>query len=296
MQTREITIDGLGRPGLLYMPDGPVRGGVIPLHGAGLPQREQQIFTHLADTVTPLGFAVLSFDRRPSEDGGDVPFELQADDALTARTALAAIIDRPVGVYGFSQGSWAAAAAASRTTDVAFLVLLGNSGVSPAIQMRFYTDELLRLNGFHQTARDELLELRLAIEDLIRTGGDPAVGAALLAQAAKRPWFEHAFLPPELPDPIPSWDDMDFDPEPIYAKVTCPTLLIWGEHEENSPADLSKVVWRRAAAASGNTDVTIADVPGCGHWPALGGDYLGDEELAPAYTQILRSWFESLSI
>ncbi len=295
MQTREITIDSLGRPGLLRLPDGNARGGVIALHGAGLPSRDQPLFTHLAATVTPLGFAVLSFDRRPSTDGGDIPFEIQADDALLALDALATIIDKPVGIYGLSQGSWSAAAAAARSTDVAFLALVGNSGVSPAIQMRYFTDELLRRNGFDDAARADLLELRLAVEDALRGHGDVARMEALLAACSRQPWFVHAYLPSEIPDPAPTWDDLDWDPEPIYARVTCPALLMWGEDEENSPAEASKAVWRRAAATAGNNAITIVDVPGCGHWPRR-LDSEDPDAFAEAYTRILSVWFERLSI
>jgi uncharacterized protein len=293
MRTSEFAIPGIDGSGLLRRPDGAaIRGGVVALHPAAPGTREQPLFDHLAQTVTPLGFAVLSYDRRASLDGSDVPFELQAADALAAIAALRTEIDAPVGLYGFSQGAWSAGIAASISSDVAFLALLGCCGVSPAVQMRYYTDELLRRNGYGDDDRAQLRALRLAAEGVLRGVGDREKAGAMLADAAGAPWFEHAWLPPELPPAEDRWDDMDFDPEPIYRKVTCPTLLMYGEDEECTPAGPSAEVWRRAADVAGNSDLTIVDVPGCGHFPAPQGSPMEREFISPEYTQILTAWFD----
>ena len=107
---------------------------------------------------------------------------------------LAAEIHAPVGLYGFSQGAWAAALAASASENVSFLVLLGSCGVSPAVQMRFYTDELLRRAGYDDAARAQLRALRLAVEDVLRGQGDRDATAGLLAAGASEPWFPLAYL------------------------------------------------------------------------------------------------------
>lgn len=82
------------------------------------------------------GVAVLRYDRRP---GDDVPFELQAQDAEAAIAALRAAVDRPdlpIVYLGYSQGAWSAFIVAARRVDLAGLVAVGASGVSPALQMR----------------------------------------------------------------------------------------------------------------------------------------------------------------
>ena len=155
MQTTNVVVPTLDDLGLMRTPDdgAAVRGGVVALHGASLPQRDQPLFEHLARTITPFGYAVLSYDRRAAPGTGDTPLGVQADDALAATAMLAAQTSAPVGVFGFSQGAWAAALAASRSTDVTFLALVGCCGVSPAIQMRYYTDELLRRAGYDAADR-----------------------------------------------------------------------------------------------------------------------------------------------
>src|SRR4029077_6601778 len=150
MRSSEIAIPTLDGPGLLRAPEEDVatRGGLVALHGAAFPQRDQPLFEHLARTLTPVGYAVLSYDRRPSPDGDDTALDVKADDALAAVAALAAETGAPGGLFGLPQGAWPAALAASRSADVAFLALVGGSGVSPALQMRYYTDELLRRAGY----------------------------------------------------------------------------------------------------------------------------------------------------
>ena len=272
-----------------------MRGGVVALHGASSPQRDQPLFEHLARTVTPLGYAVLSYDRRAVAGGVDTPLEVQADDAMAAVAALQAEIPAPAGVFGFSQGAWAAALAASRSAEVAFLALVGCCGVSPAIQMRYYTDQLLRRAGYGAGDRAQLRAVRLDVEAVLRGNGDREHAADLLAAAATRPWFTLTYLSPELPSPGERWHDMDYEPEPTFSAVSCPTLLMYGTDEECVPADTSKAAWLRAARVAGNPDLTIVDLPGCGHFPAArhaaADRPFSVSDISPAYTAPLRDWF-----
>ena len=134
-------------------PDGQTRGGVVALHGATSPERDQPLFGHLADTLTPFGYAVASYDRR-SHDGGGVPLHDQAT------------------------------------------------------------------------------------------------------------------------------------PEPTFARVTCPTLFMYGEDEENVPAAPSIAVWRRASPA----DLTVETIARCGHFPSPDGGQRRSD-IASAYGDVLAAWF-----
>jgi hypothetical protein len=289
------------RPALLQVPaDGAApRAGVVALHGASLPQRRQPLFDHLAATLGPLGVAVLSYDRRPAADGdGDTSLSVQADDALAAASYLRERLGVPVGLYGFSQGAWAATLAASLDLDLPFLAVLGCSGVSPAEQMRFYTDELLRRAGHGPDERSRLRRLRLEVEELLRGRGDRATASALLAAAREEPWYGLAYLPDELPGPEDSWADMDHDPVPVLERVTCPTLALYGADEECVPGPASIAAWRRAAEVSGNAAVTLAELPGCGHFPAPGVDGSSLDvpraAFSPAYAASLTGWFAAM--
>jgi pimeloyl-ACP methyl ester carboxylesterase len=261
-----------------------------------LPQRDQPLFTHLSDTVTPLGYAVLSFDRRPSAGGGDTPLEVQARDALAAAAVLRGLLGAPIGLFGFSQGAWAATLAAARSDDIAFLAVLGCAGVSPAQQMRYLTDESLRRAGFADADRRRAIDLRMAVEAVLRGNADRVAAAALLADAVKRPWFELVHLPATLPAVGARWDDMDHDPCETFRRVRCPALVMYGEDEETVPAGESKDAWREAVRTSGNAAVRIVDLPGCGHFPAPPGMQdqvlsIDASQISPAYTAVVHDWF-----
>ena len=56
MRSTEVAVPTLDGPGLLRLKDGELaaRAGVVALHGASYPERDQPLFEHLARTVTPL--------------------------------------------------------------------------------------------------------------------------------------------------------------------------------------------------------------------------------------------------
>lgn len=296
----EVAVAGVG-VGLLRLPDDGVRvrGGVVALHGASRSERSQPIFDHLAQTLVPLGYAVLSYDRRSSVNGSDVPLADQAADARAALATLATRLDAPVGLFAFSQGAWAACVAAAADSDpgqrslVSFSALLGCSGVSPASQMRFFTDELLRRAGYDEEVRTHAHALRVSLEGSFRGAVDPAVTSAALIAASEEPWFELAYLPSQMPPSEVSWDDMDFDPSAAIAAVTCPTLLIYGADEECVPAPESEAVWR----SNGQRDLTVVYLPRCGHFPVIDGAGQPEPDdpaaYSPDYTAALTTWFAS---
>ena len=270
----------------LTVPEERVRSGLVPLHPASDGSRRQFLFEHLVDTVVPRGVAVLRFDRRASPTAEDVPFAVQAEDALRALDELRSEVgDVPLGLWAWSQGAWAAALAAASSADVAFLILLAACGVSPAAQMRYGTAEQLRRHGFDDpTALGELSELRAALEDQFRDPGRLADSQGVVDRYADRPWFELAHVPRTL-DPAAAWPDMDFDPAPTLAAVRCPVLLFYGEEDEWTPIEPSIAAWERA----GNPELTVVRLAGTDHAPTFGGVHERDA-VSPAYTQALVDW------
>jgi pimeloyl-ACP methyl ester carboxylesterase len=282
--------DGTALPATLTLPDARVRGGLVALHPAYDGSRRNFLLRHLAETLPPHGIAILRFDRRPAVGHDDVPFAVQAADALAALAELRAqrgVGAAPLGVWAWSQGAWAAPLAATRSPDVAFLVLVAAAGVTPAAQMRYGTTEQLRRAGYGADALAELAALRGALEDALRRGGDLE---PIVERYADRPWFPLAQVPRTLPRDA-RWTDMDFDPEPVLAHVRCPVLLVYGETDEWTPIDESIAVWRRAAASSGNDDIEVVRLRGAAHAPTIGG-CLAAEAISPAYTSAVVDWLD----
>ncbi|MDQ7905015.1 alpha/beta fold hydrolase [Phytohabitans sp. ZYX-F-186] len=268
-------------------PERPARAGVVVLHGSAAPRRSSLLYAHLARELPQAGVAVLRFDRRPHTHG-DVPFAVQADDALAAVTRLRREIDGvPVGLWGWSQGTWPATAVAARRPElIAFLILIGTSGVSPAVQMRYGTAQQLRLHGYGDADLAGLADLRQALESAVRGHIDRRSAQAVIDRYADRPWFPLAYVPRDLNDHPGTWDDMDYDPEPFIAQVRCPTLLFYGENDEWTPAGQSIDVWRRTA---GTADLTVHQLAGCTHAPTLAGADT-PQSISTDYTNTLLAW------
>ena len=260
---------------------------VVAIHGASEGTREHPLYEHLHAVLPPAGIGVATFDRRGEGDSTGRPsrgrFEVQARDALAVAAALP--VDR-IGLWGFSQGGWVAPIAAAMSPAVSFLILIASTGVSPAEQMRYATGEQVRRAGFGQDDVDRALALRQRFEDWVEQADEDA-GRRLtadLAAATREPWWDTAFLPRHLPDADgrARWlEEMHFDPVPVFASVTVPTLLFYGTDDGLIPVDASVAAWRRARGDA--VDVTL--IPDASH--AL---TVFDGQLAPAYEDRLLSW------
>src|SRR5262249_59611131 len=145
---------------------------LVVLHGASDGTRNSPRYSHLHTLLPPAGVGVVTFDRRGEGDSTGEPsldrFELQADDALAV---LRAIDAKRIGLWGFSQGGWIAPLVAAATDEVAFLVLVASTGVTPAEQMMYAVDHQLRLSGYGDDVVDRALVLRRRFDESVHTQG-----------------------------------------------------------------------------------------------------------------------------
>jgi pimeloyl-ACP methyl ester carboxylesterase len=252
---------------------------VIALHGAGRGDREY--YEHLHRVLPPAGIGVVTFDRRgegaSTGDSSRGRFDVQAGDALAVLDAVGA---KRAGFWGVSQGGWIGPIAAVQSERVKFLVLLAATGVTPSEQMMYAVGEQLRLAGYGEDVVAKVLELRRRFERWVH--GEPADGLEqALRDMLDEPWLELAFLPPALLDDEGRrlWiEEMDFDPRPVFAQVSCPTLLFYGSDDSWSPVAPSIEAWRGTGA-----DVVVVD----------GADHaleLREGTPAPEYVGTMIAW------
>jgi uncharacterized protein len=265
---------------------------VVALHGAQPGTRDQPLLEHLHAILPAAGVAAVTFDRRGEGASTGAPsagrFELLAADAIAVVEAAGAhdeVDAAHIGLWGISQGGWVAPLAAVRSDQVAFLVLLSSCGVTPAEQMRYATAELLRRAGYGEGAVEQLTALRLTLEALAHGHGTWARAAELLEAARTKPWWPLAYLPDQLPAEevdASGWrEEMDFEPEPVFAETAVPTLLFYGEDDEWVPIEKSIETWRRARGEQ----IEIVRLPGTRHEPVL-----ADGQISPLYTEMLVEW------
>ncbi len=229
-----------------YSPAG--EKAIVALHGAGEGTRDGALYEHLHRVLPPVGIGVVTFDRRgeggSSGDASRGRFRVQAEDALAVIDAVEA---NRVGLWGFSQGAWVAPLAASMSDQVAFLVLVASTGVTPSEQMTYATAEQLRHAGLGEDVVARALELRRRFEERVRRGGQDRALSADLRAALDEPWFGHLFLPPVLLDDEGRalWiEEMDFDPRPVLRRIRVPTLCFFGAADSWIPVEASVRAWR----------------------------------------------------
>src|SRR5262249_6669326 len=155
------------------------------------------------------------------------------------------------GLWGISQGGWIGPLAAGASDDVAFLVLVASTGVTPSAQMMYAVERQLRLARYGDDAVESALALRRRVAHSVHTIAperDEQLAADLLA-ALDEPWVGQLWLPPELLDEegLRLWiEEMDYDPRPSFAQVRVPTLLFYGAEDSWTPVDPSIEAWRAA--------------------------------------------------
>ncbi|HEX7139722.1 MAG TPA: CocE/NonD family hydrolase, partial [Vicinamibacterales bacterium] len=146
--------------GTLLLPrgNGPFPG-IVCTHGSGNVVRTFAAYRSEGVFYARLGFAALIYDKRGTGNStGDLAsasLEDLADDALAGVRVLK---DRPdviatqIGVSGISQGGWVAPLAGTRSSDVAFVVVISPCSVNPMEQSIFNVENVMRSAGYSEAA------------------------------------------------------------------------------------------------------------------------------------------------
>ncbi|MFF4948692.1 prolyl oligopeptidase family serine peptidase [Streptomyces chattanoogensis] len=248
--------------------------GIVLVGGSGAGPREE--YRQEAEAFARAGITTLVYDKRTIGYSRFHPdFRLLADDALAGVRLLrssSGVNPRQVGLWGFSEGGWVAPLAASRSTDVAFVVTIGGSGYDPLRTQAWNLATHLRHRGaggpFRRTVAGPTAQL------LGATGLFPAAG---------------------------------YDPVPVLQQLhRTPVLALWGEHDTQVPPQESARIFRETLARAGNRHAVIRFVAGGAHnghrttdgfdrigGPLFHGKKLG--ELPPGYAQTMASWVRAVA-
>ena len=304
--------------GTLTIPagDGPFPA-VVLLTGSGPQNRDEELFNHrpfhvIADHLARSGVAVLrTDDRGVGGSTGDIMQSTTsdfADDALTAVRFLRGretIAPDRIGLLGHSEGGLSAPLAASRSRDVAFLVLLAAPGVPTPELLALQVERITRATGEppervqeHVALNKQLTAAAMrgdsdAARELIRrqnelmppesrpTGGDLERMVQANIDQLFTPWFQ-SFL--------------QLDPRQALRKVTVPVLALNGTLDLQVVATQNLPAVAAALAQAGNRDVTVHSLPGLNHLfqHATTGtmtEYGGiDETIAPEVLATISEW------
>ena len=228
----------LALAGLSFVPegDGPFPAAVI-IHGSGTSHRSNGWYLTLTKHLQDNGIVVLLPDKRGSEmsegDWRTSSFEDLATDTLAAIEYLRAQQSVPlsgIGVIGMSQGGWIAPLVASQEDDLAFIVSMVGSVVTPREQLLYEENHNLRQFGFLPGISNVLAYLGYA-------------NVRYLAQK-------------QLYDLI-----VDYDPLPYWHDISIDSLVLLGADDTNVPSAESA----KRLANLENPHIRVEFYQGSGH-------------------------------
>lgn len=285
--------------GTLYVPSGSgPHPAVIFIHGSGDDSRET--YRYYADILARRGIAVLIYDKRgvgaSTGSWRESPFSALADDALAGINFLKAhpaIDAKRIGAWGGSEGAIIAPWVATRSADVAFVVMQSATGVTFAQQNLYQNERQLRAVTNSEAEVAAGLNIVNLQQHYARTGtGWQAYADARQAVQAKV-W---ASALGSLLSPDNWWwnwyrTKMDFDPIPVLEKVRVPVLAVWGENDVLMPVAESRAAMESAFVRGNNRNVTYRVYARADH-SIQTESWLHGRRPEPSYMDLLGEWIQ----
>ncbi|MGO8753362.1 MAG: alpha/beta hydrolase family protein [Thermoguttaceae bacterium] len=245
----EFHNQGVNLAGSLLLPRSEVPvPAVVFVHGAGRQTREP--YREVGAYFASQGIAAFIYDKRGTGESGGTyesyaPYENLVNDALSAIAFLKErreIAASGIGIWGLSQGAYISAAAASRSEDVRFIIVVG-ADVADG-QMFYYRDNLFRRYGLSATLRDMAEKAHLVQCSLPPNLEDESVLSS--------------FVPRSYPPP-------DLYVHPAWSHVSKPVLAMWGQLDHNIPVGESVAGLKNSLAQANNANWTIIILPRTNH-------------------------------
>lgn len=264
---------------------------VILITGSGPQNRNEEVFGHkpflvISDYLTRNGIGVLRYDDRGvGESTGDFATATSADLATDVESAIAYLKTREevdktkIGLIGHSEGGLIAPMVASRSSDVAFIVLLAGPGV-PGDQVLLSqqrligkamgtSDEILQEN---QATNREVFEIVKQSKNLEQLKAD--LTSYITKLVVENPSEEQPtgmsneeFVTLQVAQIATPWMRyfIRFDPSPVLEKVKCPVLALNGEKDLQVAPNENLEGINNALERGGNENVSIKELAGLNH-------------------------------
>jgi hypothetical protein len=250
---------------------------VLLITGSGPQDRDETLLGHkpflvLSDYLTRRGIAVLRADDRGfAKSTGMFSTATTADFATDAEAGVAYLKSRPevagpIGLVGHSEGGIIAPMVAARNPDVAFIVMMANSGVRG--------DELLVMQGAliseasgvpHEAVEKSAVTERKALE-VVKQETDADVTAKKLRELLGTT-IPEAQLDAQIKQITSPWFRyfLVYDPAPALMKVKCPVLAINGDKDLQVPPKQNLPAIRKALQDGGNKNFEVDELAGLNH-------------------------------
>lgn len=294
---------------------------VLLLSGSGPQDRDESLMGHkpflvLADALTRRGIAVLRVDDRGVGGSTGATSTSTSDDFAGDTLAGVAYLKTrkeidpaKIGLIGHSEGGLVAPLAASRSPDVAFIVLLAGTGVTGEEILYRQGELILKAGGVNAARLAEQRETQRRMFEVLKSEPDPAAAEKRMQQiadesAAKLEGDERAKAAAagqaraQVKAVLSPWFRyfLSYDPRPALEQVRCPVLALNGEKDLQVDPKQNLPEIEAALKAGGNADFTCRELAGLNHLfqtcqTGSPNEYGKIEEtFAPAALELIGDW------
>jgi hypothetical protein len=292
---------------------------VLLIAGSGPHDRDELVADHrpflvLADYLARKGFAVLRYDKRGiGKSQGAAANATTLDLAGDAQAAIAFLksrkeIDAPrIGLLGHSEGAIIAPYLASRSPEVAWLVLLAPPATNGQDTLLNQSELIGRVGGLDDAQLLASLSFDRAAYDLVRREKDPVVLSEKLKALVKESGLAAALPPAALESQLSMllspWFRffLDYDPLPNLRNVKQPVLALFGQKDLQVPSKQNMPLVQKALQDAGNTQAEVREMPELNHlfqhaYAGSPAEYAAIEEtISPEVLQLIDEWIQHRS-
>ena len=276
---------------------------VIFVPGSGALSREESAPFREFEAFINNRVGLLIYDKRgtglSTGDWQRQSFDELASDVLAAVDLLKRRKDvdtRKIGAWGFSQGGSIAPLAASRSKDIAFLIIASGGGIAPSQAEMNEQIARMRVQKLSAAEIDEALAFMKLQFEVVRNPNRWDEFRAAAEKVKDKKWYRYTWG--GLPKDHWQWKwwgpVVDFDPTISLSKIKVPVLVLFGALDQYTPAEavakMAETISTTLARA-GNRDVTTKIFPNADH------DFFvklenGQRSAPPDYHETLSTWLK----
>jgi len=281
---------GINLAGTLTLPN---KEGVFPavilISGSGPQNRDEELLGHkpflvLSDFLTKNGIAVLRYDDRGTAlSKGDFKTATSANFATDVESAIAYLKTRKeinkIGLIGHSEGGLIAPMVASKSKDVAFIVLLAGTGIqgdSLLLLQKKLIEEASGVNKENiqkgQLSNRKVFDIVNKSTNLKQLNSDLTVYFKQILKDnpnTQKPaeMSDDDFVKLQVKQIASPWMQyfIKYNPAPALEKVKCPVLAVNGEKDLQVPPKENLEAIKKALTKGGNKSVTTKELPNLNH-------------------------------
>ena len=283
---------GINLAGTLTLPN---KEGVFPvvilISGSGPQNRDEELLGHkpflvLSDFLTKNGIAVLRYDDRGiAMSKGDFKTATSADFATDVESAIAYLKTRKeinknkIGLIGHSEGGLIAPMVASKSKEVAFIILLAGTGIQGDSLLLLQKKLIEEASGINkediqkgQSSNRKVFDIVNKSISLEQLNSDLTIYFKQILKDnpnTQKPaeMSDDDFVKLQVKQIASPWMQyfIKYNPAAALEKVKCPVLAINGEKDLQVPPKENLEAIKKALTKGGNKRVATKELPNLNH-------------------------------